>query len=1430
MSEDTCDDGVSFTRESAARLEFPYRLRHRPHSFSTISEHQSVTNPTPPGEFRIVIDRSEDRPKSADGSSRPALEVPIPHYRLGTPQFNVEGSAAIHSSIYTTTSVTDNPCASSVLRNTPSPNVYISDSLQPGRPSFAASMFSGAAAIDLSKGSAAAENSIVYELKEPVEPAIFETLGSDMDDQSVVRYIPGTKDISAAIPARIVAEISSESFMDYELVSDFFLTFRSYLSTCNLLALLLARLQWAINRLEDDGRIIRIRTFAALRHWILNYFVDDFVADYDLRCRFCETINAMYSDVRSREGGGMSDLKILVDLKRCWQGKCSLYWKSMDLVSAYHCPHTPIVPGGVSVGQPDNVDESPEDSAPADLPVNTSHPAPAVNNVHHDRNGSAATAKTAPAAPPSDQSVQPTSCSLLPKSSKHISMPFPYPNAPRPVPLKPAHPVSPQDPKPVSPIIAKHYHMHGHTHKRSGSFSDSVRDDRAPLSLLQADHPGNFSGQEILNPGSLIRGGLFSPAESCVTMMAPPSPPLPPYKSPSFDFQNSSDGTSKPGTAHSGVKTFIGSIRKVLHSRNGTQSGSSRMPGFSGPSLRGKTSAVPTNVAFGSDLYRDRKLAALSKKPLRIDILCDMVLEQYRQRTGNENASTEQTANPPRLEPPVGEGGQHLDVGTAFRESSETRAKSQVTGGSESIVIVDDTGLSIPIMSGAAGEQQASLDQPPGFLDVDPLSTSKTASIRAPSVKSRELDEYSLPIYYDSTSLRSGRPSNSLHLLDTTTRRSRSGNRSTTSRMRRSLSHGLRKYASFQSGVSRQRASMGSGILPPLPDLEDPQLNYDRPAGPILRRRPGGDLRKMRNGDFEPQLDIGSFSSDQSYRSSMPESLISRPQARETRRETSLIPPNPHLSVDRPHSPHNARRSFEAAIAQFAQIPDQDDGGVESALLKLEGKWEGPAADNTEDTPGVEEDECTSGTASQRKEQKWLHHHQHIFKRSSATSDRSHHQAAMQGENLAYSQVRGSLAPPRPYSDSIAESEESYNSIPLLERGLTDESMKKPQLSRVISTPAGPRSRLSDISSRGTSGFGSSHPSFDVVKETESLRDIPRGSTLPVPTPKASRQMADRLSGLSSEMSVDLIDRREAMEVQSLDTNSWDESSFGIPPHPLAHPPSPPMTIPNHRSLIACTTPRSPVAFQGQPLTPEPSPRHKQEWDRIRSIDMQTVSNDILSRSEAGRHNQGLHADPGYDHVPFVLSCESKVLAEQMTLVEMAALSEVDWRDLVDLRLSTGSPSTLSWVQFLFEEERRGIDLVVGRFNLMAKWVLSEIVLTRDIHDRARTITKFIHTAAHSKRINNYATMVQIIIALSSTDCTKLERTWALVPQEEQYLFQDMESLIQPVRNFHGLRVEMETANLQEGCIPFVGKLLSSPKHRWRQARGANYRTRSLRP
>ncbi|KAF9893059.1 Guanine nucleotide exchange factor lte1 [Aspergillus nanangensis] len=1383
IPEESCEDGVSV---AAASVGSGYhdpdrRTLQRAHSFSTLSEQRSVSRAGRYGEYRILINRSNDRPKSA-GSSHPALQVPIPTHHLGLPLFNNDGNTVLHNSIYSRTSYSGNfrvsPFMSENWNAESVPDVYLGHR---DRPSFVASVFSSAPA----QGPPDTGEPVFYDLKEPIEPSIFETLLSVMDDETVVRYGFGTKEISAATPARIVAQISSESFMDYELVSDFFLTFRTYLSSSNLLALLLARLQWAINRLQDDGRIIRIRTFAALRHWILNYFVDDFIPNYDIRVHFCDTINSMYSRVKARDGGGMSDLKILIDLKRCWYGRCSAYWEFQDQHIAYQNPDHVIVPGG----------DSPLETSVADEKANLGQTEPGTTTdsiqgerrytAQHDRNNSSATAKSMPISAESDLSIQPTSCSLPPKSPKRLSVPFPSQKAPHPVPLMTSkHMVASEDLPSLSPIISRRHPFHSHAHKRSGSFSDSVRDDRSPISL---DPQSSLTHDEV-DLGSLIRGELFPPAESYMTMIAPPSPPLPSDPgSPASDRRSNSDGQPKPTSSGSGVKTIIGSIRRALHSRHGGQNVSPRNTSTaSGQSLRGKTSALPSNVAFGSDLYRDRK-AANTKRPARLDILCDEALRQYRlvvpsynESKGGSHIEGETT---PRLGTQQGFCREMISGNNATPTDGQSRIGSQLTAGSESIVIVDDTGLRNHLMSGAIG------------------TSSKTPSFRSPSQRSTlACDEYSLPIFYDEVGSRS--PRRTLQSLRppglSVARRSISVERgSTWSKTSPSLR--LRKYASFQSGMSRHRLEMGEDLASQVADYNI-QDHLEKPAGPTLRRRPGGDLRQMNNG-LGLDSGSGSLASNSLYRNSVAGSTSTRMQDPITRPTTSLVPPKPksRYSLIQTHSSQNLRRSFEEAIAQFAHIPDDDDGGIESTLLKLEGKWQGlsPGPSALEDPHQISQAQGTT-----------VHEQELVFPDDVAEKDLDSRSQRPQthGDTLTYLQVRGRIVPQRPYSASVAETEDSYSSIPLLERGLSDESMKKPAMSWGTSAAA-PRTQVGETSNRDPSDIESSHPSIDIVKETESIKCIPRGSTIPKPFARRSTNRTSRLSGLSSELSVDLIDPQEAMEQRlSTDTRSLTDVSLGIPPHPLAHPPSPPMTIQNPRSVASYASALNSVLFQAQPLTPDPSPRRREEEsDNARRLDMQHVSGDILTRSETDRLNNDPKKFSGPDHIPFILSCESQTLAQQLTLVEMAALGEVDWRDLVDMRWNNGSPSTLTWVQFLTEEERRGIDLVVGRFNLMVKWILSEIILTQDISERARTIIKFIHTAAHARRMCNYATMLQIAIALSSTDCSRLRKTWAFVSQSDKRLLTDMELLIQPVRNFHDLRVEMETANVQEGCIPFVG-------------------------
>src|SRR5690606_18363091 len=97
---------------------------------------------------------------------------------------------------------------------------------------------------------------------------------------------------------------------------------------------------------DDTGRVVRVRTFVAIRHWILNYFADDFVPSIQLREAFTEKLNALSHAVA--EKGSPSDLKILAEIKRCWKRTCALYWdKSAERQgSVSDSVDADITPGG----------------------------------------------------------------------------------------------------------------------------------------------------------------------------------------------------------------------------------------------------------------------------------------------------------------------------------------------------------------------------------------------------------------------------------------------------------------------------------------------------------------------------------------------------------------------------------------------------------------------------------------------------------------------------------------------------------------------------------------------------------------------------------------------------------------------------------------------------------------------------------------------------------------------------------------------------------------------------------------------------------------------------------------------------------------------------------------------------------------------------
>ncbi|CRG92630.1 Guanine nucleotide exchange factor LTE1 [Talaromyces islandicus] len=1348
------------------------RERRRAHSFSTISEYEPPAPAKNGQELRIVIDRfdSNDSIDAPAAPSPTALEVPIPHYRLGTPQFNPQGSPVLRSSFYTETSMSDNTPLPSYLKGNEErnriPSTYDSPALSPPAAtlSVAMSLFSGVSpAHRKSRYSNSTRRSGIYNLRHPIEPAVFDFLTEDMNDPSVVKYIADGRDISAATPARIVAEISSDSFMDYELVSDFFLTFRPYLSSTNLLALLLARLEWAINRLQDDGRIIRIRTFAALRHWILNYFADDFLNNRDLRVQFCDKINSMYTDVTARATAGISDIKILVDLKRCWHGRCLLYWDC----EAFVFPDNPVIPGGVSGSRdltktrlskasapyPEAVIDPDMDSALPESAATRARETTSENNSPqkaHVRNASSGTSHSVPGSS-SGYSIQALSCSFPPR---RVSASLDSVNSPHPVVVPTQSTTSPSNPRSPAASSTRRTPVHGH--KRSGSFSDSIRDDRAPLS-----QPVESQNQTILSTSgnsSLIRGNLLPPGEAIIRMQAPPSPTIPqtPDELSESHTRSASDGNIKPLGASPGLRTVIGSIRRALHSRplgtsNAVANGSVnvRFP-------RGKTAALPVNLAFKSDFYKDRRALPVSKYYPKVDYFCQQSTKEYREALG---------LDAPKPSVPFSIEPYRSDVSVPQLQVPNPqlqRLGSEVTMGSKSILIVDDTGLNMPVASGGLGWP----------AEQDENDRSRESSLTRYNESSSQLSQVPVPtstedlpnIGYFTT-----------QPLDSPVQRFLG---TPSVRKTDSIASRLRKYASFHSGASPSTRDGSS-------DTASSEAGGEKPLARMLRRRPGGNLRKIQNvHDLEPHLRPQSFATDTSLTESVASSArhyIRRTFARSSQIRALSTPPR--FDLVNTHSSQNLRPSFEAAIAEFSRIPDDTDGGIESTLLKLEGKW--PLA----------------GSSGSRADKKFVQHsmkHEGVGERDAAhvafrevENDSEAYQTTprktvvTEGRQILTSQV---------YTDSVV-SEFSDSSIPLLERGLSDDSMKKPHPTSHqfdAPRPLSIKKANQEIIKRG-----SSPRSFQIIDDTESLRQLSKTQGFSQ-QPSTDEPTRGYHSDLSSEVSVDIIDRDEALHNSNSTGYSLPSASLDVLSHPLAHPPSPPITIPQTTSIPPYPKPETPVVSQ-TPLTPGPSPTRKVE--PTPKAPASSEKNNVHPSVTVPR----IQVPQATNHIPFVLAYNSQVLAQQFTVVEKSALDEVDWKDLVEMKWNHNSSTSVSWVQFLAEQERKGIDLVVGRFNLMVKWILSEVVLTRDIQDRARTISKFIHIAGHARRICNYSTMLQIAIALSSVDCTRLQSTWALVSQEDKKLIGDIEALIQPVRNFHELRVEMETANLQNGCIPFVG-------------------------
>jgi len=1374
------------------------------------------------------------------------------------------------------------------------------------------------------------------------------TFKSACDDRAIVRYAPSTGAVTAASPPRLVAEITSPSFLDYDLLSDFFLTFRSFLEPTDLSRMLFARLRWALAQGgEEVGTVVRVRTFVALRHWILNYFMDDFVVDHDLRVTFCNLLNDLMDelplDLKTRKPW----VKILTELKKCWRRVCAQFWDGPEF-DASTGPDVPISPGGIAGHRDPSLDPSfwekmdfgllqldgfvvPNPDSRTILEetgfsVDLSRPAPTDFVTSGQRPGTPENPTNeefgrGQTSPGSITSVDVISCSFPAKGMRFAQPGNNYPLA--------AHPVEPNSVGVNADLIATTPRaLMGKRvrpqHKRNTSLTDSLREH---ASLAAEKDPSRNPEPLFALPyaGSLVRGNFLPPGQPFVEMLPPSAAGGSSRQTTVFQTltaEPAGDKHSASAMSGQGMRRLLGSVRRALSTKG--QTVSPTQGNFINISPIGPRGATTNRLPGTAIVPQARPPLNGVRPPVRIDLLGAEIVEDFKKAVREDAAAgaEQQHALSPSpasrsddLEEVDEYSGGYLGKHTDFRPLSDMA----ITAGSKSIVIVDDTvAMDSPRMTGALPVVDSSVEAlgetfMPNGADPTPPNTPPGRSMGTPRRLSYNFGREgarppaptdSLPPFIpDMETLGQGasstaRPSEDTNRTSFDFSRSpppsrppvagaRGHFRHPSSKSYRSNGsiHHHRRYASFTSGTA-PRPSIRSFDAT---TYSEGSVDYSRPDAPaphplrVLRRRPGGDLRAVTNvGDLEPGMlrrsrSVGSLTNfTDSVRSSYIQSpvgdssgfvdVVSSDYSRDRVETFSLGAiaeqhPKRNLSLFSTHSSKPVMRpSFEAEAKKLAQIPDDadDDGGVESALLKLEGKYQkkmirfslgplGSPLTKMDPSPATNQVDDDPATVSEKVEHRLMH-----------VAD-DHHLVPPAASPVATEGRESSFALPNPQKGSegvgsflSGDTHSSYCSIPLLERDVADNGKGKNPVAKEWTNLSILQGSDEDTPSPTAhpSPFESQHPSYEFVMKTPSIDKIKPGNTVPTgspPRPSTEQSFLDvdsddddDKSDLSSELSADLLRSnddekvypplRQGAAVPGLSSPAPGGQSPDrvAPAHPSASPPSPPMTLVQALQMSPPNTAAIPVLHDHQvwgekplPPTPDTSPTTaaapyglslgspidptgtKEALRHAPKLDIP----DAPQRTEAPRNKFSVH-------LPFVLAFDSEILAQQFTLIEKDALNEIDWKELIDMRWKNAEHSginTRSWVSFLRDTDARGVEVVIARFNIMVKWAISEVVLTQDLEERARCIIKFIHIAAHCRKHRNFATTSQLTIALTSNEVCRLSKTWAMIPPSDMKTLRDLEALISPTRNFYNLRREMEgggsvgAASADMGCIPFVG-------------------------
>lgn len=153
-------------------------------------------------------------------------------------------------------------------------------------------------------------------------------------------------------------------------------------------------------------------------------------------------------------------------------------------------------------------------------------------------------------------------------------------------------------------------------------------------------------------------------------------------------------------------------------------------------------------------------------------------------------------------------------------------------------------------------------------------------------------------------------------------------------------------------------------------------------------------------------------------------------------------------------------------------------------------------------------------------------------------------------------------------------------------------------------------------------------------------------------------------------------------------------------------------------------------------------------------------------------------------------------IARQLTIMESKTYTQIQPIECLNKAWSEKENSPAVNVKAMIEFSNR-----------TTGWVATAILRENDLKRRCNVLKHFILVADKCYSLNNFNTVMSILAGFNSSPIHRLKRTWELLSNKMNIIFDNLEKVINPQKNYAQYRENLHSVN--PPCVPFLGVYLT---------------------